>query len=141
PDPEGRRVKIAYAVLESTSQQPAPDPLVYLEGGPGGSALTAIESRAEFFAEMRAQRDIVLFDQRGARLSTPLRCQAFSLANLLTRGTADATPPATPEAQTAARFPDELGDPYEIMQAARKEVAPEASTCAREIVASGVDLR
>lgn len=39
--PDGRRIQIGYVVLHSTGEHAAPDPVVYLEGGPGGSALGA----------------------------------------------------------------------------------------------------
>src|SRR5690606_8132075 len=76
-EPDGRRLEIGYAVLHSTSADPEPDPVVYLDGGPGGSPLTGALTFAGLFDGMRTSRDIVLFDQRGTRLSSPLRCQAL----------------------------------------------------------------
>jgi pimeloyl-ACP methyl ester carboxylesterase len=77
-DPEGRRIEIGYAVLKATGSQPAADPIVFLAGGPGTSPMTRIEAWASVFAPLRQDRDIVIFDQRGTRLSSPLRCEAYS---------------------------------------------------------------
>ncbi len=72
--PDGPTIRLEVAILKSKSAAPAPDPLVILQGGPGGSTL---EDFAGPFADspLRADRDLVLFDQRGARHSQPeLRC-------------------------------------------------------------------
>ena len=142
-DPGGRRLQIAYVVLQSDDPSPAPDPVVYLEGGPGGSALTGAEVRADFFKVMRQERDVILFDQRGTRLSSPLRCQAYSAGHMFAppeaTGSAAEAPASTPA--PVPRFPVEMGDAYEIMQAARQQQAAAAADCVREITATGVDLR
>jgi pimeloyl-ACP methyl ester carboxylesterase len=141
-DPDGRRLQIGYVVLKSTSADPAPDPVVYLEGGPGASALTGAEFRAQIFDGMRQTRDIVMFDQRGTRLSSPLRCQELSASQVpAVDDTGEDELAATPPAPPLPRLPSELGDPYDIMQSARQDLAAAAASCVREITASGVDLR
>jgi pimeloyl-ACP methyl ester carboxylesterase len=76
--PEGRRISLHVAVLPSWHPSPKPDPIVYLEGGPGGSPLIDgywLES------SMSGDRDLVLFDQRGTGLSEPaLTCGEQMLA-------------------------------------------------------------
>ena len=70
--PQGSRVEIFYTVIESRSQQPKPDPLVYLVGGPGSSGTRLLQT--SFRAYLRAfadQRDIIVIDQRGTGLSNP----------------------------------------------------------------------
>src|SRR5262245_50566750 len=37
--PDGRMIRLPVAILPSLSNPPAADPLVYMEGGPGGAAL------------------------------------------------------------------------------------------------------
>jgi len=71
--PRGETIRLAVAVLKSSAAQPAPDPVVYLEGGPGGFVVEDLESFAdEPFLE---SRDLILFDQRGTGLSEPdLEC-------------------------------------------------------------------
>lgn len=67
--PDGAQVELAVAIIGSTSRNPQPDPVVYLEGGPGGSAL----SDPDFWLDspLRDTRDIILFDQRGTGFSLP----------------------------------------------------------------------
>lgn len=134
-DPDGRRIQLGYVVLQSTSADPALDPVIYLDGGPGGSPLTGVLTFAELFSGLRASRDVVLFDQRGTRHSSELRCPMLGGSQPdLAGNAADAPPPAL-------LYPAELVDPYEVLQQARQDVAPMAAACAREIAANGVDLR
>jgi pimeloyl-ACP methyl ester carboxylesterase len=77
--PEDGMIQITYAVLKSKSLSPLPDPIVYLEGGPGGSAIADLDMYATIFAELRQTRDIILFDQRGTKYSTRLDCDPFLL--------------------------------------------------------------
>jgi pimeloyl-ACP methyl ester carboxylesterase len=69
-------IVLAVAVFPSTSSEPAADPVVYLEGGPGGHALDTIEFTVDDLVEpLRARGDVVFFDQRGVGLSEPrLHC-------------------------------------------------------------------
>ena len=45
--PDGPVIELAVAVLKSYSDAPKPDPILYLEGGPGGSALVGFERLVE----------------------------------------------------------------------------------------------
>ncbi len=75
-NPNGPKIKLAVTIIKSTSDSPAPDPLVMLQGGPGGST---IDTYASLFLlnllpeadKIRAERDVVLFDQRGTYYSQP----------------------------------------------------------------------
>lgn len=72
-EPEGVEIELALAVLYSPSDSPLPDPLLYLEGGPGGSALSGVEDWVD--SPLRIERDIILLDQRGTGYSYPrLHC-------------------------------------------------------------------
>jgi pimeloyl-ACP methyl ester carboxylesterase len=68
-NPDSPEVGIAVVIIYSTSPNPLPDPVLYLEGGPGGSGLFAIEDWIE--SPILQERDIVLFDQRGTGFSEP----------------------------------------------------------------------
>lgn len=68
-NPDGRKITLDFAVLKSWSQYPEPDPVVFLQGGPGGSAISQIPLYAGAFDAFRATRDVVLWDQRSAGLS------------------------------------------------------------------------
>ncbi len=65
----GRRIDLAFAVLKSLSAYPAPDPVVYLHGGPGSGVMGDFAGVAQVFEPFRATRDVVMFDQRAAGLS------------------------------------------------------------------------
>ncbi len=76
---DGEKIKIAYAIIKSSSDQPAPDPLVYLVGGPGGSTLSmARKLYNDFLAPFGRDRDLILVDQRGTGYSKPsLTCPEY----------------------------------------------------------------
>jgi len=69
---DAAQVEIVFAILYSNAEL-APDPVIYLEGGPGGSALTAVSDWAE--SSVRENNDLILLDQRGTGYSLPsLNC-------------------------------------------------------------------
>src|SRR5690606_15338199 len=72
--PEGRRISLRIARLKARTSDPAPDPLVFIAGGPGQSAIDTFPAVSAAFAGIRAQRDILLIDQRGTGGSNPLEC-------------------------------------------------------------------
>lgn len=65
----GATVPLAFAILRSHSVAPAPDPVIYLHGGPGGYVVQDIAANASLFDFLRDRRDIVIFDQRASGLS------------------------------------------------------------------------
>lgn len=75
-----RTVELAVAILRTPSADPAPDPVVYLNGGPGGVSLATHWFWVTAPGEWRehpilAHRDLILVDQRGTGYSTPsLNC-------------------------------------------------------------------
>lgn len=71
---EGASIRLRVMVLKATSPDPAPDPLVYLDGGPGSPATASAAALAAQFAALRRRRDIVLIDQRGTGGSVPYNC-------------------------------------------------------------------
>jgi len=69
----GATVELMVAILHARSDSPQPDPIIYLEGGPGGSALAGIDTW--YNTPYRQDRDFILFDQRGTGFSLPsLNC-------------------------------------------------------------------
>ncbi|MEM8925627.1 MAG: alpha/beta fold hydrolase [Actinomycetota bacterium] len=65
-------IELTVAVYPSTAAEPADDPVVYLEGGPGGHALeTARFNADDLLAPLLERGDVIIFDQRGAGLSEP----------------------------------------------------------------------
>ncbi len=67
--PDGTQVELAVGIALSDSANPQPDPIIYLEGGPGGTALSGIEVWHEL--GYTADRDVIVFDQRGTGSSFP----------------------------------------------------------------------
>jgi pimeloyl-ACP methyl ester carboxylesterase len=67
-DPGSATVDLAVAVLHAV-EAAHPDPVLYLTGGPGGSALAELEAWTG--DGLLAGRDVVLLDQRGTGWSRP----------------------------------------------------------------------
>ena len=66
----GRTIDLPVAVFASDS--PAPDPIIYLSGGPGEDALeTVVLNFTLIFEKLLVDRDLVMFEQRGTGSSTP----------------------------------------------------------------------
>ena len=66
-------VWLAVAVYRSTSDVPVSAPVIFLQGGPGSSAVAWTTGfYEEFVAPILKKRDFIVFDQRGAGLSEPL---------------------------------------------------------------------
>ena len=75
-------LRLSVVILKSRSAAPLPDPVVYLEGGPGGSIALGGASLGGIFLDTR---DFILMEQRGNRLSEPwLDCPEYDTAVLET---------------------------------------------------------
>lgn len=75
-DPTGRQIRLATAILPGTHTSPTRDAFVVAQGGPGGSTLDTFATffEREYYpaiANLRAARDIVLYDQRGTLYAQP----------------------------------------------------------------------
>jgi pimeloyl-ACP methyl ester carboxylesterase len=71
-DPESPEIRLHVGIFKSDSTSPAPDPIVYLEGGPGGSGLMQMEEGfALAFDRYNDDRDLIVIDQRGTGYSEP----------------------------------------------------------------------
>jgi pimeloyl-ACP methyl ester carboxylesterase len=68
----GRKIALNIIVLPALSATPDPDPVFYLEGGPGGAATDL--AGADFLDGLRTHHDLVFVDQRGTGRSNPLDC-------------------------------------------------------------------
>ena len=67
-----RKLTLFYVRLPALTAKPG-NPIVYLAGGPGGSATEAARwPRMALFQQLRQQADVILFDQRGTGLSDQL---------------------------------------------------------------------
>lgn len=68
--PSTGNIQLAVVILYSTNPNPPADPIIYLEGGPGGSAIAAVDFW--YGSALRATRDLILIDQRGTGYSLPV---------------------------------------------------------------------
>lgn len=85
--PDSRTIRLAVAILKSRSENPAPDPIVYLAGGPGASALLEKPLGWWLDSPFPDNRDFILFEQRGTRFSEPfLNCPEEDTAAILDPG-------------------------------------------------------
>lgn len=81
--PERATLKLALAIVRSRAADPAPDPIVYLEGGPGGG--TVYDPEFWYESPLRDRRDIILLDQRGTGYSLPsLNCPEMESPDVVT---------------------------------------------------------
>lgn len=113
--PSGAKIELAFGRLKSTAAKPG-SPIVYLDGGPGGSAigLYRIEEYKQTFDALRAVGDVILLSQRGTGFASPrLTCAGKSVA-------------PTDIFLSAARMEESL--------------APRTIKCAEELRAKGIDL-
>lgn len=82
-DPSGRQIDIAVIVLPAYSATPAADPILPLVGGPGQGSAELAAAQAQRFESFRAERDLLLIDQRGTGASNGLQCDAAASASEL----------------------------------------------------------
>ena len=68
-DAKSRKIRLSYVRFASTAAKPGP-PIVYLAGGPGGTATgTMLGPRFPILMALRAHADVIAFDQRGTGAS------------------------------------------------------------------------
>jgi pimeloyl-ACP methyl ester carboxylesterase len=71
-DPDAGHFKLAVVVIKSEQQPSWPDPVVYINGGPGSplTVYAAYQARVPY----APRRDLILVDQRGTGRSEPSLC-------------------------------------------------------------------
>src|SRR5262249_11217947 len=73
---KGRRIKLTVVVVPAGTER-LPDPVFYLAGGPGSSAIEDAPGVVEQFKNLHQHRDLVFLDQRGTGSSHPLNCEFY----------------------------------------------------------------
>lgn len=75
-----KKIEIAFVRLKSTAAKPG-YPIVYLDGGPGSSAINLARSEAYFaaFKKFLEHGDVILLDQRGIGRSKPALVAASAI--------------------------------------------------------------
>lgn len=72
--PQARRIRLRVALIRAQDEKPLADPVIFLDGGPGGAATEDYPAIAGAFEGLRRRRHIVLMDQRGTGGSHALKC-------------------------------------------------------------------
>ncbi|WP_176083880.1 alpha/beta fold hydrolase [Martelella sp. HB161492] len=122
--PEGKHIDLFFTVLKSHSSVPAPDPVVYLHGGPGAGTLESLEGVAQVFDPFRQTRDVIMWDQRAAGLSS----QSVTCFDAINQSFLD-----------IALATDDKDDP-DITSAADGQPDEQLATCLSELKAAGIDI-
>lgn len=78
----GRKIKLKIVIYPATGPDKAADPLFYIPGGPGSSAIEDAPYIAHELAQIRTRRDLVFVDQRGTGGSNGLDCKLFDPSSL-----------------------------------------------------------
>ena len=68
-NPDRGSLDLGFIVIKATGENPEPDPLIYLAGGPGQSA---VATPALAYEKLRPKHDILRLDQRGVGISQRL---------------------------------------------------------------------
>ncbi len=112
---DSRLIRLPVIIFRSRAAQALPDPIMFLTGGPGNTALTGQRSgRSNPFLE---SRDQIVLEPRGARLSQPaLECPEINAAKA------------------------EISAGRMRAEAAQAGLVAAAGTCRARLVDSGVDL-
>lgn len=84
-EPDGRLIRVAAAVVHASDPSPAPDPIVFVNGGPSFGAISDYALGAYFAgAKYADDHDLVLVDTRGTGMSRPrLGCRELDHADYL----------------------------------------------------------
>jgi pimeloyl-ACP methyl ester carboxylesterase len=72
--PQGLQIEVYFAVLPALARHPRPDPVFFLAGGPGQSAIELAGPMSRVLGRLGTRRDLVFIDQRGTGRSAPLQC-------------------------------------------------------------------
>ncbi|MFJ7158881.1 alpha/beta fold hydrolase [Streptomyces sp. NPDC101118] len=76
----GRTIKLAVAIMPAESSTPAPDPIVWLAGGPGDDAVSEIPMALA--GNLNRDRDVIFMSQRSTYSAEPeLTCPNIDLFN------------------------------------------------------------
>ena len=81
-DPHSATIRLAVATFKTPSATPAPDPIIFLQGGPGGRVIQdfapLVMSHQLDLASQFGNHDVIFIDQRGTGYSKPsLQCPEY----------------------------------------------------------------
>lgn len=87
--PRGVQIEVHYVVVPALARRKLPDPVVFLAGGPGQSAVSVGPGLARLMSRLNNRRDLVFVDQRGTGKSAPLVCDDDKQATLAQQMSSD----------------------------------------------------
>ena len=88
-DPSSPTLRLAVATFKTPSSRPAPDPIIFLQGGPGGRVLQdfaplVIQHQLDLQTQF-GNHDLIMIDQRGTGYSQPsLQCSEIVALQFMT---------------------------------------------------------
>jgi pimeloyl-ACP methyl ester carboxylesterase len=108
----GRKIDLRVAVIKARSDHPAPDPIFWLAGGPGASAIEWGPYAMQLLGIANQQRDVVMVDLRGTGGSNQMVCPQPADSALQVEGLRKCLPEVTgdPRAYTSAWAMDDVDD-------------------------------
>ncbi|MEV6954543.1 alpha/beta hydrolase [Streptomyces sp. NPDC051183] len=78
---KGKKITLAVAIIPAVTSRPAPDPIVWLAGGPGDDAVSEIPMALA--GGLNRDRDVIFMSQRGTYSADPqLTCPNVDLFNV-----------------------------------------------------------
>jgi len=78
--PDGKTIRLAVAVIPAVAAKPAPDPILWLTGGPGYDAFAQASYVVKW--DLNRDRDVILMSQRGTASAEPsLTCDDIDRFN------------------------------------------------------------
>ena len=136
-EPDGRNLDLSFAVVNATGQNPEPDPLIHLEGGPGPSAILVMD--IDKYQELRPDRDLIFFDTRGLGLSQRLgfeECLVLVMQNDAPADQIEALEAAAPNLLANVSGEEGSGTPA----VADQDFPVLNAICSEQFTAQGLDL-
>jgi len=73
--PDGTAIDVHVALVPALARHKLPDPVFFIAGGPGQSAIDLAGPLTAQMGRLTNRRDLVFVDQRGTGRSAPLRCE------------------------------------------------------------------
>ena len=136
-EPDGRNLDLSYVVVNATGENPEPDPLIYLEGGPGSSAILGMN--IEKYQMLRPEHDLIFFDTRGLGLSQRLgfeECLVLAMQNDAPAEQIEALQTAAPNLLARVNGEDGVGAPA----VGDQDLPVLNAICSEQFTAQGLDL-
>jgi pimeloyl-ACP methyl ester carboxylesterase len=115
--PDGRLVRLPVVIFEARTSDPRPDPIIYLAGGGGVNQMAMMSLYSDFVSAVVAERDFIMYNQRGAPLTDP-ELECAGLEDVLW----------------------ELAERHPSIEERNLRLAEFWSECRSELVARGIDL-